>query len=323
MQGLFGLTTSDDPTFNIGFVASAIETNLAVITASAPALRPLFRARDRGGWFPRFSVSPTKSTRDVESGEKKAVGWPSDTTSAPSPSTPGRFARKFGRGGNRGGRRGGRSGRGRGGAKKYEIRVRRSLDATPLRSRSPRGSEEETMTANGIMRVSDIQREIDGIVKEIAVSGAGTYTGVSRPGTAGRGSTRSKSSTTARSLTKKNPNANAATTNSNYYSTKAPSVPGSRESNMNNFRNTGFEFFMAAAAENDRTSIEQTTRSQNPERYYSESVYPDMDFDDRQNRDYSEERISKYGERRFGVVTPRGTTPTSRGWKDEEGGRPF
>jgi len=34
---------------NIGFVTSAIETNLAIITASAPALRPLLRA-----WFPKL-----------------------------------------------------------------------------------------------------------------------------------------------------------------------------------------------------------------------------------------------------------------------------
>lgn len=34
---------------SIGFVTSAIETNLALITASAPALRPLLRT-----WFPRL-----------------------------------------------------------------------------------------------------------------------------------------------------------------------------------------------------------------------------------------------------------------------------
>jgi hypothetical protein len=34
---------------SIGFVTSAIETNLALITASAPALRPLLRA-----WFPKL-----------------------------------------------------------------------------------------------------------------------------------------------------------------------------------------------------------------------------------------------------------------------------
>ncbi|KAI0480280.1 hypothetical protein GGR56DRAFT_687269 [Xylariaceae sp. FL0804] len=48
VQGIFMLGTIIDVNGSIGFVTSAIETNLAIITASAPALRPLFRA-----WFPR------------------------------------------------------------------------------------------------------------------------------------------------------------------------------------------------------------------------------------------------------------------------------
>ncbi|KAI1265144.1 hypothetical protein F5Y18DRAFT_427266 [Xylariaceae sp. FL1019] len=47
VQGLFMLKTTINPDANIGFVTSAIETNLALITASAPALRPLLRS-----WFP-------------------------------------------------------------------------------------------------------------------------------------------------------------------------------------------------------------------------------------------------------------------------------
>ncbi|KAH8894864.1 hypothetical protein GQ53DRAFT_715529, partial [Thozetella sp. PMI_491] len=62
VQGLFGLLKLSDPTFNIGFVTSGIEVNLAIITASAPALRPLFRAKDRGGWFPRFSIAASKAS---------------------------------------------------------------------------------------------------------------------------------------------------------------------------------------------------------------------------------------------------------------------
>ncbi|KAJ2991078.1 hypothetical protein NUW58_g2652 [Xylaria curta] len=49
IQGLFMLQTSLSTDANIGFVTSAIETNLALITASAPALRPLLRA-----WFPKL-----------------------------------------------------------------------------------------------------------------------------------------------------------------------------------------------------------------------------------------------------------------------------
>lgn len=45
--GLYGFAPNPDPTYNIGFVTSAIETNLALITASAPALMPLLKS-----WFP-------------------------------------------------------------------------------------------------------------------------------------------------------------------------------------------------------------------------------------------------------------------------------
>lgn len=113
------------------------------------------------------------------------------------------------------------------------------------------------MTNNGIMRVSDIQREIDGIAKEISES---------RP-----------------------------------YTRKTDSFAGPRP--------------LTAG-----TSGSGVRRY--PERYYSESVYPDPEYDDRGARDYNDERISRYGDRRFGVVTPKGTTPTSRTWR-EEGGRPF
>ncbi|KAI1735567.1 hypothetical protein F4680DRAFT_302835 [Xylaria scruposa] len=49
IQGLFMLKTTLSADANIGFVTSAIETNLALITASAPALRPLLRS-----WFPKL-----------------------------------------------------------------------------------------------------------------------------------------------------------------------------------------------------------------------------------------------------------------------------
>lgn len=306
VQGLFGLVTSPDPTFNIGFVVSAIETNLALITASAPALRPFFRNRDRGGWMGRSSVAPTKSG-DVEAATtSRSYAWPlSAKGSTPKP----QGGNKVARGSSRGGRRGGsRSGRGRGAAKKYDIRIRR--DVTELRSQSPRSSEEETMTANGIMRVSDIQREIDGIVKEIAVEGSGTYTGRPiTPMTSPPPSRRSNKSATAPRL---------LTTNLN----TRPS--SSRDSKVNDFRNTGFDFFNRIPPPEIETVPTSRGRPQNPERY--ESVYPDIEYytqrRETRDRDYSEERISKYGEKRFGVVTPRsGVTPTNSGWK--ESGRPF
>ncbi|KAL2262689.1 hypothetical protein VTK26DRAFT_442 [Humicola hyalothermophila] len=70
-----------------------------------------------------------------------------------------------------------------------------------------------------------------------------------------------------------------------------------------------------------------------PERFYSGSIYPDQEGfggygSDEDDDDYGVEvSVSRdgygsgYGERRFGVVTPKGTTPTRRAW--EGSGRPF
>ncbi|KAK4194146.1 hypothetical protein QBC40DRAFT_239112 [Triangularia verruculosa] len=178
VQGLFNLTALSDPTSNIGFVTSAIETNLALITASAPALRPIFRRRERGGWFGRSSVAPTRNGSrppDLESGQK-SVGWDGANRS----SSPARSIRaKFGRGGSkvgRGGRTKTSSRRGGRGGKLRPIITRVITTEQPqeLRSSSPRGSEEQTMTNNGIMRVSDIQREINEIAKDIDIGLART-----------------------------------------------------------------------------------------------------------------------------------------------------
>ncbi|KAK8873997.1 hypothetical protein PGQ11_004511 [Apiospora arundinis] len=52
VRGLYVLLEQPDPTSNISFIIIAIEANLSIITASAPALRPLLRA-----WFPPSSSS--------------------------------------------------------------------------------------------------------------------------------------------------------------------------------------------------------------------------------------------------------------------------
>jgi len=241
IQVSFGLTVSDDPTFNIGFVTSAIETNLAIITASAPALRPILRTRDRGGWLPSFG-----RTVDVEMASADPYSL---TSSRGGRGGSGKLTRSGSRGGRRGGRRGSR--RGRGGLKAVAVKDMRNRTERELRSYSPRSSEEEAMTNNGIMRVSDIQREIDGIVKDMAI-GPGSY------GSDGREST------------------------------------GSRGGG----------------------GVGVAVSRRYPERYYSESVYPDAEYGG--GRDLHEERLSRYGEKRFGVVTPKSTGPR---WDDN--GRPF
>ncbi|KAK4225572.1 hypothetical protein QBC38DRAFT_368483 [Podospora fimiseda] len=182
VQGLFNLQVINDPTRNIGFITSGIETNLAIITASAPALRPIFRSREKGGWFGittrtgRRTVNNDDDDRDRDL-EAKPVGWDKNEAM---PTTPGVAAVRGGKSGRRGGGRGGRlsSGRrktaqqtksGRGGGKlKPVIRVKTVGDQIELRSQSPRSSGEEMMmTGDGLRKMSDVRREVDGLVKEI------------------------------------------------------------------------------------------------------------------------------------------------------------
>ncbi|KAK4123856.1 hypothetical protein N657DRAFT_690511 [Parathielavia appendiculata] len=202
VQGLFNISIFPNSSKNVGFVVCAIETNLALITATAPALRPIFRSRDRGGWFARSVMATTRgvpnirSDPDVEMGQK-SVGWDKETSPIIGGSGRGPGRSISCRGGtttsSRGAKNGGRSSgtrrrgrsplrgmRGSGRVKPTITRIKtdwlRDSAVAELRS-SPRLSEEQAMTSNGMVRVSDIQREIDGIGMDIAVAGAGTYTG--------------------------------------------------------------------------------------------------------------------------------------------------
>ncbi|RAL58375.1 hypothetical protein DID88_006055 [Monilinia fructigena] len=64
------LPPPEDPTYDIGFCTSSIENNLAIITASAPALKPLFRH-----WFPNsFSTVPNTPYRNRNGGPHDPIG---------------------------------------------------------------------------------------------------------------------------------------------------------------------------------------------------------------------------------------------------------
>ncbi|KAK4241886.1 hypothetical protein C8A03DRAFT_11846 [Achaetomium macrosporum] len=328
-QGVYnvGIFPSEASTNNVGFVTSAIETNLALITASAPALRPIFRSRDRGGWFARSVMATTTSraapptnhstdaVADVETGQDKpSIGWDSHSHHTHRDSLP-VMGSKFGRGGSRGGRKGSyyttrRGKRGRSPPRQRPsrpiIRVRTTGLAGHeqlLRSSSPRPSEEQTMTYNGIMRVSDLQREIDGIVKDIAVAGAGSFTGTGGGG--GGGATRMP-----KTLPPRTPR------------TPKPTTPPRSRPSMETI------FVGATMVPPPRPSTSGSgvgmRRAGAPERYYSESIYPEQGIakegEVEEEKD-DEDRVSRYLDRRFGVVTPKGTTPTSKGW--EGSGRPF
>lgn len=116
-----------DPTYTLGFCTSAIETNLAIITASAPALRPLFRK-----WFPRFF-----STRTGDN-----TGYP-DT---------------YGLSGNHRSRiTGGRTNDHHSMTPGMVLKDLKDKSQYKVRSHSPSASEEEIMTFNGIMRTTAVR----------------------------------------------------------------------------------------------------------------------------------------------------------------------
>jgi hypothetical protein len=374
IQGLFNIPIFPNAaSHNVGFVTSAIETNLALITASAPALRPIFRSRDRGGWFARSVMATTGGGRinnntaandpyyshspDVEMGEQqKSLGWNSSRETSPISNNTGISigASKFGRGGSRGGRKGsvnrssgrggGRTGRNRSPLRGSKIkptiiRIKTDRDGLAELRSSPRSSEEQAMTSNGIVRVSDIQREIDGIVKDIAVAGAGSYTGGSnavvrppatmspRSGSGNSSARREDVAAAARPKTPKTPLPRTP---------KTPKTPRTPAAMMARPRPSMETITVGATLitplpPRPSTSGSGVARRAPPERYYSESIYPeqgimgrggeDDDVDDDDDVYGDDDRVSRYLDRRFGVLTPKGTTPTSKEW--EGSGRPF
>jgi hypothetical protein len=119
-----------DYTYTIGFTTSAIETNLAIITASAAAMKPLFKR-----WFPRLF----------------------STMSASGGYTDGPYG--FGTGKNT--RKGKASSHGtkhksivRSNHAPFEMKGMRGL--TEIQSADRDGSEEEIMTYNGIVKTTNV-----------------------------------------------------------------------------------------------------------------------------------------------------------------------
>lgn len=114
-----------DPTYDLRFIYSAVETNLAIIAASAPVLRGLF-----GIWFPKMFASFSGSKRSYTDGSKSHHPSQSGTGSQGS-----RHTEKF---------------------QMKNIKTR-----SEIRSYSPSGSEEEIMTYNGIIRTREVDVSYD------------------------------------------------------------------------------------------------------------------------------------------------------------------
>lgn len=111
-----------DPTYDIRFTYSAVETNLAIVTASAPALRPLFVK-----WFPRvFSSFKSSTNKYSKDRYDRSTDKNSRNNTIARSNHNSTFALKDMRG------------------------------RSEIRSHSPAESEEEIMTYNGILKTSDI-----------------------------------------------------------------------------------------------------------------------------------------------------------------------
>lgn len=121
-----------DYSYDIRFTYSAVETNLAIITASGPALRPLFMI-----WFPRFFSSLRGTTNQ---NYRYRDGRYTNNTGD---------ANKSGTNGN--------SSKGEHLYGTSSFALRDMKRRTEIRGHSPTTSEEEIMTYNGIVRTTEVE----------------------------------------------------------------------------------------------------------------------------------------------------------------------
>ncbi|KAI0526514.1 hypothetical protein F5B22DRAFT_655667 [Xylaria bambusicola] len=124
-----------DPYYDIGITLNGIETNLAIISGSVPALRPIFRK-----WFPKLFGGSTDKYSNTPYGYNSGRHHGAGTGK-----------RSALRSGNDSG-----LAHGHGGIGLNTLRSDRGA-LTEIRSASPSGSEEEIMTSNGIMRTTDVR----------------------------------------------------------------------------------------------------------------------------------------------------------------------
>ncbi|ROW06837.1 hypothetical protein VMCG_04032 [Cytospora schulzeri] len=161
LAGPYG-ATSPDPTYDIRFVYSEIETCLAIITACGPSLRPLL-AR----WFPKcFSTLDPASSRQYNLFDEGTTRLTSRSRSKPTRRSRKTVADQL--------------------AGSIPLKDMTSQTRTEIRTNSPTGSEEEMMTYHGIIRTMDfsVKYEVSGIGTSALGKGTrpDTIEGVTRPG---------------------------------------------------------------------------------------------------------------------------------------------
>ena len=125
-----------DFSYDIRFCYSAVETNLAIITACGPALRPLLKS-----WFPRlFSSLSSGNTSGAPYGSRYGVSASGDGKKL-----------RTGTGGHIS--KGGKSAYG---TSSFAMKDIKKTGATELGGVSPSESEEQIMSYNGIIRTTEV-----------------------------------------------------------------------------------------------------------------------------------------------------------------------
>lgn len=148
-----------DPFHDIGAILNVVEINIAIISASGPALRGLLRrwlptwfGGSSGGKYGRYGTA--SSRRGTKYG--RGTGYGRGTTRSHVYNNEDYTADGLGHT-----HTGGRGGSGGGIALKNMHHRPSHGGHTEIRSISPSGSEEEIMTYNGIMRTTDVQVHYD------------------------------------------------------------------------------------------------------------------------------------------------------------------
>ncbi|KAH9211450.1 hypothetical protein DL95DRAFT_464881 [Leptodontidium sp. 2 PMI_412] len=133
-----------DFNYDIRFCYSAVETNLAIITASGPALRPLLKS-----WFPNVFGTFSSGTSREPYGSRSKMGASRDAMKSHNNNNNNNTSK-----GNTMSSKSGGGMKSQFGTTSFAMKdLKRGSE---IRSQSPSGSEEEIMTYNGIVRTTDV-----------------------------------------------------------------------------------------------------------------------------------------------------------------------
>ena len=130
--------------YNIAYVWTAVEINLAVICCSMPALRPLLTR-----WFPKLFGNSSGNSSEPQNGVYGSMTFGGTKQSGSNAPRSMNYALK-------------------------ELHTSRKTNRTEIRGDSPTGSEEEIMTYNGILRTTNFNVQYEDAKRSDADSNVST-----------------------------------------------------------------------------------------------------------------------------------------------------